>query len=289
MFATPLARQPVRQYTRWHFNDGSGFTLTGYSRSTDRTGFHIRELGVGLDVGTTRGRRPPAVFVTHCHKDHVNDVAWVARRPGARIYVPAERVDAVRAFIKADAELDTCEPTEYHLHGVRAGDVLVCDGQLSQWSVRVFHCTHAVPCVGYAFDRTSHTLAPQYVGLPGADLQALRKGGVCVTQPVSRPRFAYVGDTSIRVFADNPWLLSYPIVIVECTFLTAEHDDRCARDGHISWPQLQPFVAAHPATTFVLIHFSLRYSAASVREFFAQHAADLPNVVVNINGHDAGE
>ncbi len=48
-----------------------------------------------------------------------------------------------------------------------------------------------------------------------------------------------------------------------------EIEARCARDGHIYWPQLEPVVKANPGTHFVLIHFSLRYSKQDFVDFFA--------------------
>lgn len=296
MFAQPVARQPVRQWTTWPFNDRSGRTLVGYSRSTERTFFHIKELGVGLDAGGTRGIQPPFVFVTHSHRDHAIDLPWVARRPGVHIYLPHAAVEYARAHIRADMELNNCAPLNpdgalpYTLHGVRAGDELHgCLGpKHPHWSVRVFACTHGVPCVGYAFQESVTRLAARYRGMPGAAIKALRDSGEAVSESVAVPRFAYVGDTSIRVFADNPWLADYPIVIVECTFLGTDMDgvdlaDRCARHGHICWPQLAPVVAAHPATTFVLIHFSLRYTVDDVVAHFAN--VDAPNIVVNVGEH----
>lgn len=44
------------------------------------------------------------------------------------------------------------------------------------------------------------------------------------------------------------------------------------------WTFLRPFVEQNPKTTFVLIHFSLRYKADFVKQFFRD--TNLKNVVV---------
>jgi ribonuclease Z len=300
--AQPLARQPCREWREWRFNDKSGCTIQGYSRSADRTFFYIRQLGIGLDAGGVRGRQPPLVFVTHCHKDHAVDIAYMAqRREGAQIYVPQSSVDSVEAFIKAELELNCQEAFDrslmnYALGGVKHGDVIAGLGKKQRnWSVQVFKCHHAVECVGYAFSETRSKLKAEYNGMSGKEIGALRRQGIVVTEETTCGRFAYCGDTSIRVFESSPWLLElYPIIIVECTFLTAELEgvdllERCERDGHICWTQLKDVVVAHPQTTFALIHFSLRYKVSDIHEFFERIADQYPNIVVMVGHHDEGE
>lgn len=295
-FVEPAAKQGAREWTVWRFNDKSGLTLKGYSRSTDATFFHVKELGMGLDAGGSQGRRPPFVFLTHGHTDHSNSLPYMAGLPeGITIYAPEEIIGHLEAFIRATKEMNNFSGSgnghytpRHTLVGVMPGQVIdPCLGpRHSQWSARVFKCTHAVPCVGYAFQTTVSRLRADLVGLEGSVIKGLRKQGVTVTEPHVVPRFAYVGDTSIVVFADNPWLLDFPIIILECTFLEECHADRCARDGHITWPQLEPYVRQNRQVTFVLIHFSLRYSAAEIKAFFGAIKTDYPNVVVNV-GHQA--
>ncbi len=95
--------------------------------------------------------------------------------------------------------------------------------------------------------------------------------------------FAFIGDTHPQVFADNPWLFEYPVIITECTYLDDKEIERAHRVGHTVWSELRPVIAAHAETTFVLIHFSLRHSDRQVVEFFERQlrALDGPqNIVV---------
>ena len=77
-----------------------------------------------------------------------------------------------------------------------------------------------------------------------------------------------MGDTRPSVFKRNPWVLDYPVVITECTFLNEEDIALAHEAGHTHWTALKPFIEANPDTTFVLIHFSLRHSDSQVLEFF---------------------
>jgi len=81
---------------------------------------------------------------------------------------------------------------------------------------------------------------------------------------------------------------------MECTFFCNETVDRANRDGHIHWSQLEPYVVSHPETTFVLIHFSLRYSEEEVHQFFdglttrENNPISLKNVVLFVGEHSEG-
>ena len=44
--------------------------------------------------------------------------------------------------------------------------------------------------------------------------------------------------------------------------------------GHASWTQLRDTVECHPDTTFVLVHFSLRYKDREIREYFQTAGSD---------------
>jgi hypothetical protein len=56
---------------------------------------------------------------------------------------------------------------------------------------------------------------------------------------------------------------------------------RAAATKHTHWTFLRPIVEAHPQVTFVLTHFSPRFSTGQIADFFAAEA--LPNVVPWLN------
>ncbi len=274
---------PYRQWKTWRM-PGSGLTLIGYSRSNDRTFFHVPELRCSLDAGLYEGREVDTVFLTHTHLDHSKDLDFLASKRGTEIYLPAEAVPYAEAFVNASAELnhapdyDPALGWRYRLHGVRHGDEFTFGRRGHH--VRVVECEHKVPCVGYAFSERGKALLPEYeelrramvadgrAGEFGRLVAGRRKEGVEVDREVLRPLFAYLGDTHVNVFARNPWLFTYPVVITECTYLEDSELDRAERVGHIAWSQLKPVIEAHPETLFVLIHFSLRHSDQEILTFF---------------------
>ncbi|WP_190232903.1 MBL fold metallo-hydrolase [Streptomyces avicenniae] len=279
---------PFRQWKTWEM-PGTGLTLTGYSRANDKTFLHIPELRCALDAGLCEGRQADTVLLTHTHADHVKDLDFLASRPGTDIYLPAEAVPFAESFLRASAELNHGAAYDpglgggHRLHGVRQGDEFTF-GRGRRHHVRVVECVHKVPCVGYAVSEVGKALLPEYEELRrslagqgrggefGRLVAARRKAGVAVEQEVRRPLFAFLGDTHVSVFARNPWLFAYPVIITECTFLHDSERERADRVGHTLWSDLRPVVEAHRHTLFVLTHFSLRHSDREVLDFFAREA-----------------
>jgi ribonuclease Z len=285
---------PFRQWKTWRIPD-TGLTLAGYSRANDKTSFHIPELRCGLDAGLCEGRRVDTVFVTHTHHDHAKDLDYLAANPsGVDIYLPAAAVPHAESYIRASAELnhgagfDPALATGHRLHGVRHSDEFTFGRRGHH--VRVVECEHKVPCVGYAFAQRNRALRPEYDELRrrlaaegrGGEFGRLaardREAGAEVDAEVRRPLFAFLGDTHVDVFARNPWLFEYPVIITECTYVDDAQVDRARQNGHTVWRELRPVVQAHPETLFVLTHFSLRHSDAEVLAFFRREPLD--NILV---------
>ena len=209
---------------------------------------------------------------------------------------------------QGQTELNSCSDYDYayashRLHGVEDGDSFeISSGSKKSTpvQVKVVRCQHAVPCVGYAVSQRKKGLKKEFVGLPGKEIAAKRKAGIEVTEEKVCPQFVYMGDTHPSAFDLNPWILDYPVVITECTFPFDEPglDERAERDGHTTWAALRPYVLSHPETTFLLIHFSLRYSVDEIREFFdtlsqpdstGTTGLDLSNIVLFLSEHRHGK
>ncbi|MFF5227728.1 hypothetical protein [Dactylosporangium sp. NPDC000521] len=58
-----------RQWKSWAI-PGAGITMSGYSRSNDKTLFLLPELKAGVDCGLVEGWQPDTVLLTHTHMDH---------------------------------------------------------------------------------------------------------------------------------------------------------------------------------------------------------------------------
>ncbi|UNI16022.1 Ribonuclease Z [Purpureocillium takamizusanense] len=191
-------------------------------------------------------------------------------------------------------------------HGVSPGDEVPLR-RAKGITARVFACDHTVPCVGYVFSQTTHRLRPELASLSGPELKRLREEAAAaaaassspsaehdpssspsspspssITEPHTAPIFAFLGDTTAATLAAAPdWLRAgIPVVVTECSFLRDEHAAQAERTKHTLWRDLEPVVRRWPRTTFVLMHFSLRYSDAEVARFFRDMDDVPPNIVV---------
>ncbi|KAK4241899.1 beta-lactamase-like protein [Achaetomium macrosporum] len=208
-----------------------------------------------------------------------------------------EDVELAGLDAKGEGQSNSTEKTHpllrtHTTQGLRPGETVTLRRLPPQqpYTATAFACDHTVPCLGYLFSAVTHKLRPEFRGLKGPALRALREEqGVEITAPVATPVFAFLGDTTAATLAAGPeWLeRGVPVVITECSFLYEEHRRQAERTGHTIWADLEPVVRRWPGTVFVLMHFSMRYSDEEIRRFFRER--DVPrNVVVWIDGGDEG-
>ncbi|KAG8160170.1 hypothetical protein KVR01_009706 [Diaporthe batatas] len=306
-YATPLPQPSHSEILEWRFpGKHKQYVLTGRSRAAWHTSFVIPQLNLLLDAGLIINRlRPKHIFLTHGHSDHtLLTPAFIKRDDPPDIFCPAEMKVALDDFLRAktilnkgglvtaddpvqagatsveeDEELD--DPDEessktsphkrhwlqtHETHGIRAGDT--------------------VP-LRRTVDFTAEKLKQEYAGRKGPELKQLRESGVVITAPQSTPVFAFLGDTTAATLASEPqWLRDgIPVVITECSFLHEEHRAQSIKTKHTIWSDLEGIIRKWPRTTFVLTHFSLRYSDEAVRQFFDKMPDPPPNIVVWIDGN----
>lgn len=293
-----------RQWTKYKFHNMDA-TLIGYSRAADSTFLYIPELKMCFDGGECWGRRPDNILVSHSHRDHSKEVAWMVSRDTDKpvfCALPKQMIPYQENFLIARKELGISGPYDlslkptYIMKGVKPGDVFEINN--GKYNVEVFKAFHPVPSVGYGLSDKRKKLKPEYADLPGKEIGALRKSGVEVTEDVLIPLVAYSGDTDIHFFdgRQGQRVLEFPTIIVECTFLGRDQDemDRAAKTQHMTWKQLRPVVeAARDDQRFILIHFSLRYSCEEVQEFFKKEIKECPDlankVVIFMGEYSVGE
>lgn len=261
-------------------------TLVGRSRAGDATAFAIPELKWLFDCGTrVQPWKPHTIFLTHTHSDHVHHLFRFREkdRPPT-IYLPKAGVPFVEACLKAYQEMIDCEsstnepgetPTQadYILRATQPNEEFVVSQGGNKFVVRTLSMDHRIPCLGYSIFKLQSRLKDEYKGRN--DIRELRKSGVQVTTTEEKPLFCFLGDTTASVFEQYPELpRQHSVVVVECSFIDDQSKERATITKHMHWDDLQPIVAAHPATMFVLIHFSLKYSALKLRNFFREQQYD---------------
>ena len=305
-FIIPIAieRQPIRTFRAWKMKPFN-FTLLGYSRAADKTYFCIPQLKLALDGGYCRGRLQNNLFLTHGHFDHSADIAYMTtHKKGMTIYCPKQIVNNISDYCKSFVELncattlpetpkwdfiiDGCDDKDHRYFGPKIKSKK-CetknDSQIQKndkYRAICFHCHHAVPCLGFMFEEKRRKKKEIYKELDFRThknkILELKRKGIDIMTDYYIKLFVYVGDTNINVFKTSPMILTYPIIIIECTFLYEKDRslEQLKRDGHINWTQLKPFVLKYcDIITFVIIHFSCRYKEHQIIEFFEKEDRDI--------------
>ena len=89
-------------------------------------------------------------------------------------------------------------------------------------------------------------------------------------EEVLKPLVLFAFDTTIKAFHDTPELLTYKTIVTECTFLYPEHQELAVSSMHIHWKDIRPIIESHPNVTFILTHFSARYTDSDIESFFCE-------------------
>ncbi len=265
---------------------GTPWTMSGYSRSAYRTGFFINGLDIMLDAGPQSFKKPGSVYISHSHTDHfaelpltlIQDIDVNDANSRISIYCPQEAIKYIREYIikfhetNSVKDYDTFENKMEDFYNFipvspsRSTQRFITNKQIMV--LETVAADHSIPTVVYGFSQVKNKLNPLYMGLPGKEIAQLKKSGISVNIEITEKKFCYVLDTSIKIFEDSPFLLEYPVVIVECTFLFDDELVQAIKKKHIHWNQLKPYVVNNPNVLFILVHFSQRYSDSQINTFF---------------------
>jgi len=165
-------------------------------------------------------------------------------------------------------------PTAYTLIPTKPDTEIELRAKGTDYVVKTYRCDHRIVCYGYGVWGRRRKLKPEFVGMDPRRIGALKREQpeLELTTTSVEPLFVFLGDTTAKIWKRYPELPQvYPTVIVECTYLNSEDVQKAKEMTHMHWLDLKPIVEANPDTLFVLIHFSLKHSDLTIREFFSRY------------------
>ena len=281
---------------------GKGLSVVGLGRSADASAYFLPELGIVFDAGIhVKSLQPKCVLLTHGHRDHTSALPTMAQN--AKILAPKAIASLVRRLLLAEAQLNYGDETQtddetiaalgdFDVDGVGDKDEVLLPrscyaGSPTPLGVEVFSAPHksGVPAVSYGICRVKSRIKPEYAALPKAELGKLLRDDVSIKEQYREGIIFYTGDTTIDLLR-NRWAEIFPKyshVIHEVTFFglpSEELDQSSHAKGHTHYAQLHPFVLAFPDTTFICVHWSLKYSRDDILDFFRGQYGGVPSNVV---------
>ena len=258
----------------------NGLTIEGYSRAAVQTYWRIAEMKLGFDLGGQPWSfmGTPNFFVSHTHLDHIAALpVYIARRRMMKmdpptIYVPEHALSAIENMLRAVSRLDRGRlPCTFVT--VKPGDEVELSRELV---VSVHKVKHTVPALGYIVWERRKKLKPEYQDLSGEQIRDIRLAGTEVSHEVRIPRVAYLGDSSIEGLDANPEMYRAEILIMEMTFVAADHSaDEIDKQGHIHLEEVVARKDRFENEVVIAGHFSTRYSSKQVHRLVEKKLPDL--------------
>jgi ribonuclease Z len=245
--------------------------IEGQSRAGHETWFRIRELNAAFDIGRCPDQLigTSDIFVTHAHLDHAVGIPFYAgqrqlhRMTGGRVYVPADAAEGMREIMTIYERITGASFDEVEVIGLAVGDVVRL-GRTHE--VRVHKATHRVAANAYEVIELRHRLREEFAGRDEVEIMELRRSGVSVTEEWRRSMLFYTGDTDRGILEINDTLYKSEVLMIECSFITAGHQERAAKYRHIHFDDIAAFADRFENETIVLTHFSRRYSRSQIHD-----------------------
>jgi ribonuclease Z len=258
----------------------NGLTIKGHSRGGEMSGFYIPELKLMFDAGIRSKFSPRYIFITHCHTDHSFALPMIitglSKMP--LIYAPSETFEIFNDFLASAFSLSK---GIRNISGrTKVNGILPCDEVKlnDKYIIKAYDLCHNVPTRGYGLILNKKRLKQEYKTLTQQELVSISKH-TSISEYYKSHIFAYICDTNIMVFNQNPELLKYQTIMVECTFLGIQTNEPDITDSrHIHWGVLKEFVNKYSSIEFILIHFSMRYSIKELEDFSKEQKLMYKNI-----------
>ncbi len=262
--------------------------LVGCSLAGEEAYIVAPELNLAFDIG----RAPREIlgvdhiFLTHGHMDHAAGIAYyfsqrmfIDNQPG-HLYVPRLLLEPVQRLLRVWADIDGHEPPA-NLHAAEPGvdiplrrDLIVRPFEVNHPCRR--HDRSVVRALGYAAIEVRQKLLDEYRDLTGPQLVELKRQGVAITRRVEISLVAYCGDTAPGAFLDLEYVRGAKVLLLDCTFVEAEHRDRAEAGYHVHVGDLRRILPRLNNEHVLLVHLSRRTALAAARELLhAELGAEL--------------
>ncbi len=213
------------------------------------------------------------VFVSHGHLDHVGALAyWASQRflntmgPG-RVLSPEELSPGIGEVLRLHAELEGGRPYNVDIVPVSDGQHFTFRRDLE---LGFFSTDHWVPTLGLSLTWVRHRLRSEFVGLEGEEIRRLREAGEDVTIAERVPLLAYCADTGPGLFVRHPEILSFEVLLLECTFFRPTDRERAAAFGHLHLDDVLELLPTMSCRHLVLLHASRRHRLREVERLLAE-------------------
>lgn len=253
------------------------FRVQGYSIAGEETFVQIPELDICFDIGRACRTALTSNYValSHGHMDHAAGLAYYFSQrhfqgmgEGTVLCHPSLE-GPIRRLMDAWVDIEA-QRTPYHVIAMDPDGPSAELEIKNTYFLRAFATSHTVPSLGYVMVEKRSKLREEYVGLPQSELVRIKESGQAITYIKEVPLVAYMGDTSPGPHFQRPDVANAQILITECTFTEADHQDRAKVGKHLHISDIAKMMDALNNQAIVITHLSRRTHLGDAR-----HAIDL--------------
>lgn len=257
-----------------------GVTLEGFAQGGIRTSIGCPEVGAIFDAGTVIPTclRYKNIFITHGHPDHIGAItAIIARRnlqdlPPANVYVPASIKDDLEEIFEAWWRINGGKGPKFpvKIHASNIGDIIPVKRGIKIKGVRTYH---RVDSVGWSAERTTNRLKPEFQGLSGPEIGALKRKGVEITDPHTEVLLTIPGDTTIDFLIKEPMARKAKILVHEITYWDdiESTEEKCRHYGHTHFRDMIKHCEKFEGEFLVFCHRSMKFSRRFIEKQVKKH------------------
>lgn len=262
------------------------WTLQGYSKAGDRTGFLLHPLKILLDAGMSTNQIPNAVLISHSHCDHTlalpliltgrhKPVKGQEKLLGRPVYMPNDCLVPIQRLMEAVIMLSENDAATiksnyvnllsqeyiyrrqgYQPQVVRKGQIFQIPA-IKNVEVEVLKAYHNTECFGYGFISIKKKLKAKFQQLGKDAIIAAKKAGEEINDTIKVPEFLYFVDSTIQNLTQQTEWQKYPVITAECTGFPATHPVESMTARHHSHLSLiEPIMAQWTDKQWILIHTS---------------------------------
>lgn len=246
----------------------SKLTLSGTSIAGIRTSFYCPELKILLDAGYQNFNKVTDIFITHCHADHIASLPLIILeninyKLVTKIYCYNVNTtlleNMVDAFLMCNYNSNKIPKTYYEFIAIDPLKTFRTKLNKQDVIVKPFISDHRVPTLSYGFSEIRNKLKDEFIGLDKKEIIELKKNGIEITKTIEVDNIVFCGDTTCKIFENNPDILKFNNIIIECTFFEDDELSSAEERKHMHWKLLKKIIKENNSINFYLIHISARY------------------------------